>query len=120
VVGQGGRNSSSSRSSSSSSSSSGGGGGSGTSGSITRNSSNHPSSPPSSTPPQNMSRDKKAKTRVRMVDVNRFLLQKVGKREIPNLGKSSPPPVVVMKLDVEGAEWKILPRMVTTRSLCQV
>ena len=54
-----------------------------------------------------------------VVDFSAFLLQTVASRKLPTT-KSLTPPAVIVKMDVEGVEFAIAPRLLETRALCAV
>lgn len=56
-----------------------------------------------------------------VVDVAAFLVEAVAGRALPRANASSTrPPAVVVKMDVEGVEFAIAPRLLETRALCAV
>ena len=56
-----------------------------------------------------------------VVDLAAFLLEAVAGRALPRANASSTrPPAVVVKLDVEGVEFAVAPRLLETRALCAV
>ena len=54
-----------------------------------------------------------------LIDFSAFLLETVASRKLPTT-KSLRPPAVVVKMDVEGVEFAIAPRLLETRALCAV
>ena len=54
-----------------------------------------------------------------VVDFSAFLIQTVASRKLPTT-KSLTPPAVIVKMDVEGVEFAIAPRLLETRALCAV
>ena len=73
-------------------------------------------------PPGKDNPNKKEKTRVRTVDLARYILEEVvGVRgATEEEGEEKEKPIVVMKLDVEGSEHEIVPHLVMTGALCKV
>lgn len=64
--------------------------------------------------------------KVKQVDLARWVLENVASRTIPEapqvrLGEPpAPPPFVLMKMDTEGAEHTVLPRLVFSGALCSI
>lgn len=58
---------------------------------------------------------------VNTIDISKFILNKVVKRKIPPpLHLEDPPPTVIMKMDIEGYEYVVLPMMLATKAICDV
>mmetsp|Transcript_32100 Transcript_32100/g.44502 ORF Transcript_32100/g.44502 Transcript_32100/m.44502 type:complete len:330 (-) Transcript_32100:282-1271(-) len=58
-------------------------------------------------------------TNVTQIDLAEFVLQCIAPRIIPASVAHDPhPPVVMMKMDVEGSEYSILPRLLSSGALC--
>lgn len=62
-----------------------------------------------------------AKFTVNTIDLSAFILDKVVKRKIPPaLFPNDPPPTILMKMDIEGYEYFVLPMMLATKALCEL
>jgi hypothetical protein len=67
------------------------------------------------------------RVRVRTFDLARYLLEEVAPRRFDNddgqdgedKSSSRPPPAVLMKVDVEGLEHRLLPHLIATGALCR-
>jgi hypothetical protein len=58
---------------------------------------------------------------VHTLNLSEFILNKIAKRKIPPpLFLDDPPPMVIMKMDIEGSEYVVLPMMLATKALCEV
>lgn len=58
---------------------------------------------------------------VETIDLARYLLEEVGRREYDRSGggEGRPPPAVLMKVDVESFEHQLLPHLIVTGGLCR-
>mmetsp|Transcript_13223 Transcript_13223/g.28143 ORF Transcript_13223/g.28143 Transcript_13223/m.28143 type:complete len:308 (+) Transcript_13223:301-1224(+) len=58
---------------------------------------------------------------VKAIDLSKWLWRHVHYRRVPEKKlPSDVPPAVVMKMDIEGSEFKVLPRLIFTGALCQI
>jgi hypothetical protein len=56
---------------------------------------------------------------VRALDMARFLIRNVSQRRLPE-PLWDPAPAVMMKMDIEGSEYQVLPHLLAGRAICNV
>lgn len=58
---------------------------------------------------------------VRTIDLARYVLENVAPRRLSNFSQNDPrAAAVLMKMDIEGTEHRVLPHMIITGALCKI
>ena len=58
---------------------------------------------------------------VRAMDLARWINAHVYRRRVPDaIREDDPPPAVVMKMDIEGSEFSVLPSLLATGAMCSI
>ena len=58
---------------------------------------------------------------VRAMDLARWINAHVHRRRVPDaIREDDPPPAVVMKMDIEGSEFSVLPSLLATGAMCSI
>lgn len=57
---------------------------------------------------------------VKKVDLAKYILNEVVPRDVGRRGKGALPPKVLMKVDIEGHEYALLPHLILTGALCKI
>ena len=58
---------------------------------------------------------------VRAMDLARWINAHVHRRRVPDaIREDDPPPAVVMKMDIEGSEFSVLPNLLATGAMCSI